>query len=106
MSEIEKDREIAAKSGSGSWVVRDPIGVGEGRPIRYVNTENGPSVLTVLGPALADHIVRLHNRQPKYDALVDVMLRWRELDHPMPDVEALTIIADEMRVAIADLDRE
>jgi hypothetical protein len=61
MSAIQRDREIAAKASRGEWVLSEPS-------TKDWTPRNRWQILHATD---ADHIVRLHNRQPLYDALVD-----------------------------------
>ena len=75
MSEIDRDREIAAKATQGEWLSYEheqdewwwaPIAI---------DVKDGTILVSPQCSEDADHIVRLHNRQPLYDALVDALAR-------------------------------
>ena len=86
MSAIQRDREIAAKATQGEWR-NGPSDVAPRPLMTQVRiSPDGPmiaecSYLLSYPPLDADydsisnaeHIVRLHNRQPLYDALVDAV---------------------------------
>lgn len=106
MSAIQRDREIAEKATDGEWaqstiptVIRGPNNVRIGAtastsdPTPQEERDN------------AEHIVRLHNRQPKYDALERavrrIVLRHRD-DGPSID----PCVRDDLIPALAALDQE
>lgn len=69
MSAIQRDREIAAKSFQGEW--RDVHGNPFGNVVVEVVGTLGGLEGRILLDDEAEHIVRLHNRFPKYQELVD-----------------------------------
>lgn len=81
MSAIQRDREIAAKATQGEWVSENTGGTPasmepyfEIAPIGEdgsADWRNEVALTVTNADANAEHIVRLNNRQPKYDALVD-----------------------------------
>ena len=76
VSAIERDREIAAKATQGVWKWNDDWDDGE-IPLRSVGGEGVMESAYFSNPPHGEgnyeHIVRLHNRQPLYDALVDAV---------------------------------
>lgn len=104
MSAIEKDREIAAKASGGTWKVHMTDYTNTPQPMVVQDNADGwnPQIAYELlygGQNDAEHIVRLHNRQPKYDALVDAALTHRSI-HDAAD--GLCGICD----SVSALDRE
>lgn len=122
MSAIQRDREIAAKATQGVWLTGWVAKQGRPETMRYAwsrlesrkiadcSIENQPK-----GVEDTAHIVRLHNRQPLYDALVDAapsveklraLADWLDLKYPNdphPEVQRdLRALAD----ALATLDQE
>lgn len=117
MSAIERDREIAAKATQGEWrnrpasSMRDP----EGRrtlnlwgkitaPV-WSGTPHGASVADNADND-AEHIVRLHNRQPAEDSFIDKMLGLRRDIANNRRVITLSEIEAFLDGALDALDRE
>lgn len=109
MSAIARDREIAARATQGEWtedgwsekvsdsavMYADPAG--EGDPD---NAEDWLLLAEGIASSYdAEHIARLHNRQPLYDKLVDAVRAWTLA---MDSEEAKSNLYDALR----DLDRE
>ena len=109
MSAIDKDREIAAKAThDGEW-----------RPWHETapNAPHGGVNLTVTDDE-DRHIVRLHNRQPLYDALVDAVRAVIAMEghgyllpigHPDAEIRSMlaqSVVRKVLGDALAALDRE
>ena len=88
MSAIQRDREIAVKATQGVWR-KDAMGrsITDRFAIKAkwsVDMGRVPTVTPLIRAADAEHIVRFHNRQPLYDALVDAVC---ELDRALIAVD-------------------
>ena len=103
MSAIQRDREIAAKAFQGVWSAEVRTGTAAGGV--SINVDDGEEVYTEACWAGdltdAEHIVRLHNRQPLYDALVDAAQRLYRERHVHNDDAFNNLMG-----ALAALDRE
>lgn len=108
MSAIDIDRAIAAKATQGEWLacLREDMGriadrqttvVGVGKLGHFAATG-----MSNLDREDAEHIVRLHNRMPLYDALVDAVRVALVTGTPMDLPRNLGMVG----AALADLDRE
>ena len=114
MTAIDKDREIAMKATQGEWhrgeapapsvyaTFRDE----QGRRNHHAVAETDVATIRDRAESDAEHIVRLHNRQPLYDALVDAV---RALNaFPVIDLDETEQIQafDAVTDALAALERE
>ena len=111
-SAIERDREVAAKATSiRAWFEADHDGTGEmvvniyDRE-RWLGGEIPVPVLIATARAKdAEHIVRLHNRQPLYGALEKAVARWIET-HYVVGFSAKNVVDKELEDAWLALDQE
>lgn len=91
MSAIDKDREIAAKA-----TVRGDWRVDMERDLAYFVDESHNTVGRAHDRDQAEHIVRLHNRQPLYDALVDAARAIRTTNNTVEFARNLQAIYDSI----------
>ena len=118
MSAIQRDREIAEASIGGVWSTNRRQGGGTSIDVDInadEETEHISEAAWAGDLADAEHIVRLHNRQPLYDTLVDAV-REKSRNYRQgasewlvkePDLSAmLDDFADELDQMLAALDRE
>ena len=104
MSAIQRDREIAAKATQGKWEVLYDIG-SPGADIIAPGEENRV-VARYLTREDAEHIVRLHNRQPRHDALVGRIEARIGAGRDCPICERLPGLGHFPQCEYAALDRE
>ena len=107
---IQRDREIAAKATQGGWVQGHEDHSHYLRDKSHFVYAEGSDIANADKRVDAEHIVRLHNRQPLYDALVDGIREDHDKCHRIgaPDsiMDTIAFCPHAQCKAIAALDRE